>query len=86
MGLRPRVPVPWYVSDIPFVLAVVEVPPAWKWDMHNLIGQLLVKEVSVVVVGVNVKPVVASFRDLVQEEIVVLLFKKTCCVFWPAIP
>ena len=74
IGLRPGVPGPGTIANIPFALAVVEVPLAWTGDMHNLIGQLLVKGVLVIVVGdtVNVKPVVTSFRDLVHEEITVV--------------
>ena len=66
MRLRPRVLDPGSASDIPFALALVEVPPAWTGEMHNLIGQSLVKGVLVIVVGdaLNIKPVVASFRDL----------------------
>ena len=74
LGLRPGVLVPGSIADIPFALALVEVPPAWTGDMQNSIGQLLVKGLPVIVVGdaVNAKPVVISFCDLVQEEITVI--------------
>ena len=65
---------PGNIFDIPFALAIVEVPPAWTGHMHKLIGQSLMKRVLVIVVGdaVNVKLVVASFRHLVREEIAVI--------------
>ena len=74
MGLRPGMPVPGSICDIPCALVVVEVPSAWTGDMHNLIGQQLVKGVPVVVVGeaVNVKPVVSGLCDIVQGEITVI--------------
>ena len=74
MGFRPGRPAPGSVCDFPFALVVVEVPPSWTGDMHNLMGQPLVKGVPVVVVGeaVNAKPVVSGLCDIVQEEITVM--------------
>ena len=46
---------------------------AWIGDMHNLIGQQLVKVVPVLVGGaVNIKPVVSDSHDFVQEEITII--------------
>ena len=74
MGLRPGMPVPGSICDVPFAMVVVEVPSPWTGDMHNLIGQELVKRVPVSVGGeaVNVKHVVSGLRDIVQEEIAVI--------------
>ena len=83
MGLRAGMPNPGPVCDIPFALVVVEVPPSWTCDMHNLIEQQLVKGVPVVVVGeaVDVKPVVRGLRNIVQEEstVINLLLYNTSC-------
>ena len=83
MGFSPQTPLPGSICDIAFGKVVPEVHAACTGDMHNFIRQQVVKRVPVVVVGqaLNVKPVVSSVRNILQEEIIVinpLLYDTSC--------
>ena len=74
MNLRPGMPSPGSVRDIPFALVAVEVLSSWTGNMHNLIGQPLGKGVLVVVLGeaVNVKSLVDGMHVMVQDEVTIV--------------
>ena len=72
-------PVPSFISALPFVCILIEVPHMWTLALHNIVAQFVLNGILVAVTGetANVRACVSNLKAVCAEE----FFHADVCVY-----